>query len=115
MKPFQPVAPTIMNELFGSTRAVIRDRYALLTPSGFVSSHLPGWENAVCQVVISPAMGARFSQVLIPLAKEGQCVGNTGANQYIIYVLEGTATILLKERRHRLEKGSYVYLPAGQD
>src|SRR2546429_7213252 len=102
-------------DLVGSTRYVVAARYALLTPSGFVPSYLPGWEKAVCNVLISPAMGARFSQLLITLEKDGQCLGNTGANQYLIYLLEGAASNLLDERRHRLEGGSYVYLPAGKD
>jgi (S)-ureidoglycine aminohydrolase len=104
-----------MNDLFGHTRNVVKYRYALMTPSGFVPSYLPGWEKAVCHVLISPAMGARFSQLLIILESDGQCMGNTGANQYFIYVVEGTASILLDDRRHRLESGSYVYLPAGTD
>jgi (S)-ureidoglycine aminohydrolase len=102
-------------ELLGFTRNVVKSSYALLTPSGFVPSYLPGWEKAVCNVLISPAMGARFTQLLITLEHDGQCLGNTGANQYLIYVLEGNASILLDERRHRLEAGSYVYLPAGKD
>lgn len=104
-----------MTELFGSTRAVVKERYALLTPGGLVASTLPGWEHAVCQVAISPAMGAGFCQLLVTLAKDGQGTGNTGANQYLIYALEGAASIMLDERRHRLEAGSYAYLPAGKD
>jgi (S)-ureidoglycine aminohydrolase len=104
-----------MTELFGSTRNVVKERYALLTPSGFVPSSLPGWEKAVCNVLISPAMGARFSQLLVTLENDGQCRGNTGANQYFVYVLKGPASIMLDEKRHRLEAGSYVYLPPGKD
>src|SRR5688572_18422446 len=104
-----------MSDLFGFTRAVLKTRYALLTPSGFVPSYLPGWEKAVCNVLISPAMGARFSQLLVTLEQEGQCLGNTGVNQYFIYLIEGSASILLDGRRHRLEAGSYVYLPSGKD
>jgi len=104
-----------MSDPFGFTRNIVRHRYALLTPSCFVPSHLPGWQKAVCHVLISPAMGARFSQLLITLDSDGQCMGNTGSNQYFIYVVEGTASILLAERRQRLEAGSYVYLSAGMD
>src|SRR5215472_8178300 len=104
-----------MTELFGFTRNVVRARYALLTPDGFVHGNLPGWQRAICNVLISPAMGARFSQVLVTLEQDGQCQGNTGANQYFIYLLEGAASILVEERRHRLEAGSYVYLPPGKD
>ena len=104
-----------MTELFGTTRSVVKARYALITPAGLVPSQLPGWEKAVCYMLISPALGARFSQLLITLEREGKCAGNTGANQYFVYVLEGSASILLEARKHRLEAGSYAYLPSGQD
>lgn len=104
-----------MSDLFGFTRSVLKTRYALLTPGGFVASYLPGWQKAVCHIVISPAIGARFSQTLVTLEQEGQCQGNTGLNQYFIYLIEGSASILLDDRRHRLEPGSYVYLPQGKD
>jgi (S)-ureidoglycine aminohydrolase len=65
--------------------------------------------------LVSPALGARFSQLLITLERDGQCAGNTGANQYFIYVLEGAASVLLDDRKRRLEAGSYAHLPSGQD
>jgi (S)-ureidoglycine aminohydrolase len=102
-------------ELFGSTRNVVTNRYALLTPSGFVPGFLPGWTKAVCNVLISPAMGAKFSQVLVTLERDGQCHGNTGTNQYFMYLLNGSASLMLGERKHRLQAGSYAYLPAGTD
>jgi (S)-ureidoglycine aminohydrolase len=104
-----------MTELFGTTRSAVKVRYALITPDGLVPSQLPGWEKAASYVLISPALGARFSQLLITLERDGKCAGNTGANQYFVYVLEGSASILLEARKHRLETGSYAYLPSGQD
>jgi (S)-ureidoglycine aminohydrolase len=104
-----------MTDLFGTTRNVVKERYALLTADSFVLSQLPGWEKAICHVLISPALGASFSQLLITLEKDGQCAGNTGVNQYFIFLTEGAATVLIESRKHRLEPGSYAYLPAGQD
>ena len=104
-----------MSDLFGFTRTVVKGRYALITPDGFVPSNLPGWKNAVVVVNISPAMGARFTQLQITLDKNGVGEGNTGAHQYFIYVIEGAGSILLDEKRYRLETGSYVYLPVGKD
>lgn len=104
-----------MNDLFGHTRTTIKLRYALITPDGFVPSNLSGWKNSVCVVNISPAMGARFTQLHILLDKDGTGEGNTGAHEYLIYVLEGAGTIGLADKRHRLEMGSYVYLPPGKD
>jgi (S)-ureidoglycine aminohydrolase len=104
-----------MTELFGTTRDVVNGRYALLTPPGFVATRLPGWEKAVCCVPISPALGAGLSQLLVTLEREGACAGNTGANQYFVYLLQGAASIVLEAKKHRLETGSFAYLPAGQD
>jgi (S)-ureidoglycine aminohydrolase len=104
-----------MADPFGSTRTTVKLRYALLTPEGFVPSNLPGWKNSVGIVNISPALGARFTQLLIALDKDGAGAGNTGPNQYFIYVIEGAGTINLDDRRHRLEAGSYVYLPPDSD
>jgi len=104
-----------MKEFLDSARSVVKDRYAFLTSSGFVPSSLPGWEKALCQVLISPALGARFSQLLITLQSDSLCQGNTGRNQYCLYVLEGSASILSDNRRHRLEPGSCAYVPPGKD
>ena len=104
-----------MNDLFGSTRTVVKGRYALLTPDGFVPSIVPGWKNAVVHVNISPALGARFTQLHVTLAADGTGEGNTGANEYFIYVIEGSGTITLPEKRHRLEAGSHVFLPPATD
>ena len=104
-----------MSDLFSSTRTVLKGRYGLLTPDSFVPSYLPGWKSGVVIVNISPAMGARFTQLLVTLDKEGSGEGNIGPNEYFIYVIDGAATILLDERRHRLEGGSYIYLPARTD
>ena len=64
-----------MSELFGSTRDVVKERYALRTPAGFVPSYLPGWSHCVCIVQISPAMGAKFCQLLITLEAQGEGKG----------------------------------------
>ena len=105
-----------MSDLFGFTRTVVKSRYALLTPDGFVPSVVPGWKNAVVVVNISPAMaGPRFTQLHVTLAAEGSGEGNTGANQYFLYLIEGAGRITVGDKLHRLEAGSYVYLLPGTD
>lgn len=93
----------------------LRDRCALLTPEGLAPTLLPGWDKCECSVAVSPAMGARFAMTLATLQHDGLCSGNTGAHNYFFYVLEGTASVLIDERRHRLEAGSYAFLPPGKD
>jgi len=105
-----------MNDVFGCTRTVVKSRYALITPDGAVASLVPGWTNARVVVCLSPALGGpRFTQMHITLAVDGIGAGNTGRNQYFFYVIEGSASITMAERLHRLEVGGYAYLPPNTD
>jgi (S)-ureidoglycine aminohydrolase len=100
-----------MNELFGFTRDVVKERYALRTPRGFVPSGLPGWSNAVCIVQISPAMGANFTQLFITLNPKGVGRGNSGAIEHFVYVLEGACSAKVAGEKHALKGGSYMFMP----
>lgn len=104
-----------MKEFLDSARSVVETRYALLTPAGLAPSALPGWEKAACQVAISPALGARFCQLLVTLQTDGLCEGNTGRNELVVYVLEGAASVQSDNRRQRLDAGSCSYVPPGKD
>jgi (S)-ureidoglycine aminohydrolase len=104
-----------MNDLFGFTRDIVKERYALRAPAGFVPSLIPGWKDAVCIVQISEAMGARFCQMQVTLQKGGEGNGNTGSLEYVAYVLTGNCTTVLGGKSHGLSPGSYAYIPPGQD
>jgi len=105
-----------MPDLFGFTRTVIKSRYALITPDSFVPGHLPGWQNVVAVVNISPEMqGPRFAQLQITFNHNGNGAGNTGANEHFIYVIEGRCGAKLGGKKFKLIAGSYVYLPPETD
>ena len=104
-----------MNELFGFTRAVVKPRYALLTPDGFVPSNLPGWKHCTAVVNISPAIGARFSQLQITLDTGGTGAGNTGGLEYFVYVLAGGCRAKIAGEKSRLRAGSFVFVPPATD
>ncbi len=104
-----------MNQLYGHSRDVIKERYALRTPAGYVPSWLPGWRNAVPVAQISPAMGAHFCQWQITFEKKGEGRGNTGANEYLAYLLEGGCAANLSGKKSRLVAGSFAYVPPQTD
>ena len=104
-----------MSDLFGFTRDVVKSRYALRTPAGFVPSVLPGWSKAVCIVQISPEMGARFSQILATLEAAGERRGNTGALEELLFVRGGECRADLGGKSHTLAAGSFIYLPPATD
>ena len=104
-----------MTTLFGSTRTVVKERYALLTPDSFVPSALPAWSNAVCVVNISPAMRARFSQTLVTMSEESIGRGNTGTAELFVYVIEGQCTARMGLKTASLTAGGFFYLPPQKD
>ncbi len=104
-----------MNELFGSTRDVVKERYALRTPSGFVPSYLPGWSNCVVIIQISQAMGANFCQFLITLEESGEGKGKSGDTEYLVYVMQGKCSVKIGAKKHALTTGSFVFIPPKTD
>jgi (S)-ureidoglycine aminohydrolase len=92
---------------------VVKQRYALLAPDSFVPSQLPGWTNAVCHVVIAPGLGAKFSQTLITLSKQGRGRGRTGRQQLFLFVLDGEGQLTVGRKRFRLVTDSYAFVPPG--
>jgi (S)-ureidoglycine aminohydrolase len=103
-----------MSDLFGSTRSVVTPRYALFTPQGFVTSALTGWSDAQCVVIISPALGARFSQTLVTLAETGQGNGVTAEGEALLFVIDGSVVANVGEQEELLGPGGYCYLPPDQ-
>ncbi len=101
-----------MNELFGSTRDVVKERYALRTPSGFVPSILPGWTGSTAIVQISPAMGANLSQILVKFEKGGEGKGNYGPIENFVYALAGKCSAKVGGKKAALTAGSYMYIPS---
>lgn len=100
-----------MNHPLGFSRTVVKQRYALLDPSGFVPSSMPGWTNCVFNVLISPALGARFNQHLITFQRNGTGHGETGANETLAYIVDGFVLFRLGKQRQLLKPGGFVFLP----
>jgi (S)-ureidoglycine aminohydrolase len=94
----------------GMTRTVVTPSYALVAPDGHVLSVLPGWTRCSPVVLVSAAMGAAFSQYLVALEASGRGDGDTGADEWVFFVVEGAATI----NGASLNKGGFAYVPPAQ-
>ena len=103
------------NQLFGHTRDVVKSRYALRTPAGFVPSCLPDWRDCTAIVQISPAMGARFFQCEITLLKNGEGSGNSDSFEMVVYVVAGRCSATLAGAKYNLAAGGFAYIPPGTD
>ena len=98
---------------YGATRTSVRARHALLTPDGVVPGALPGWHGANCFTVISPAMGARFSQYHIELPADAAGTGETRERQWMMYLLAGSVRVVIGSAFTDLHAGGFAYLPPG--
>jgi (S)-ureidoglycine aminohydrolase len=96
-----------MNPKIGLTRNVIKCNYALLTSDGHVPSVFPGWSNCTPVVLISSALGAGLSQYLILLDVKSASIGETGDDEWFLYVVAGK----LKVNGIALGEGGFAFLP----
>jgi (S)-ureidoglycine aminohydrolase len=94
----------------GLTRNILRRNYALITPDGYVPSVLPGWSHSTAFVIISAAMGARVTQIIIDLEEGGTGSGDTGAEEYFFYIVAGQAAC----NGNELSTGGYAFVPANK-
>src|SRR4051794_10032015 len=98
--------------VFGTTRSAVRQDHALITPASFVQAPLPGWERTQGVVLISPRMGAHFTQYLA-LMETGSISGAPAAGiERMIYVLEGHVRLKHATEEHALREGGFTFIPA---
>lgn len=100
-----------MQHPLGTTRTVVKLRHAIFAPDGFVPSSWPGWTDCVVHLLISPALGAGFSQALILLERTGRGRGSTEETQLFGFVEQGKCTV----NGVKLEQGGYFYVPPEAD
>jgi (S)-ureidoglycine aminohydrolase len=95
----------------GSTRTRVTPHHALICPDSHVQAPLPGWTNSKGIVLISPVIGARFTQFDVLMdagAKSGPALNE---NQRFIYITHGTVKLRTGAAAHQLSVGSFAYLP----
>lgn len=101
-------------------RAIFTDAYAVIpkgTMRDIVTSFLPFWDKTRLWVISRPLSGfaETFSQYIMEVSPGGgsdQPETDEGA-QGVLFVVEGTATLVVNGAEHTLVEGGYAYLPAG--
>ena len=96
----------------GLTRSSYRRDHALLTPDTFVRAPLPGMTNATAIVHAAPATGAGFTEYTAEFAPGGTL--GPASSQRFIFVLEGEITLETSQKKQRLRRNGYAYLPPGK-
>jgi (S)-ureidoglycine aminohydrolase len=98
-------------EISALTRTVVKRNHALVSTDGYVNSSIPGWKNCTVNVIINEAMGAKFSQIITTLNKDGELMGETKESEIFFYVVKGKCLARAGGGEKELSKGHYVYVP----
>jgi (S)-ureidoglycine aminohydrolase len=103
------------NELiFGNTRTSVGPRHALIALDGHVPSTVPGIENGTTIILISPAMGAGFTQFLVTFNQAGYASFPADDNERFVFVVSGQVELNVDAYAGELGKGGFAFVPAGQ-
>jgi (S)-ureidoglycine aminohydrolase len=98
--------------LFGQTRTQVKPDHAIIAPDGHVPTALSGWKDAQAVVLISPQLGARFSQYLTLMEAGGEGVSPLPGLERFLYVLGGGLHLHIESSATELAPGGFAYLPA---
>jgi (S)-ureidoglycine aminohydrolase len=99
-------------DLFGSTRSRFCRDHALIASDSFVRAALPGWDNTQGVILISPQMGARFTQYLALMAPGVSAGQPLPGVERFLYVLEGQVALKVsREASQVLTSGGYAFIP----
>lgn len=96
----------------GQTRTVVQQNHAFIAPDSHVSGPLVGWKKAQATLLISPQLGAKFSQYLVTLQAAGTAGPCISGVERFIYVLEGSLVLEVGDTTNPLKADHYAYLPA---
>lgn len=100
---------------FGQTRTRVTARHALIAPDGHVKSTVPGVSGAATVIVINPAMGARFAQVLVTFEAGGRADFAGNETETAGYIETGGATLKIGAEKTKCGVGGFFFAPAGAD
>ncbi len=98
-------------KLTAETRTSVHRDHALIAPDGWVANTLPGWDRFHTHVIISPAMGARFTQMLIISEENGHGGGLTGTTELFLFTMEGKGQLKAAGDSLELSSGAFAFLP----
>ncbi len=94
------------------TRTVIQPRHALIAPDGHVPSAFPGWTGLTAHVLISPAMGAGFSQLLLLFGEtDGMARFDADAHEHLVYIESGEVRASWDGGSATLGAGGFLFAP----
>lgn len=95
----------------GSTRSIVNTDHAVIAADSQARNALPGWERTTGSVLVSPSMGARFTQYVAYLEPGGQSTPPRPWVERFIYVMDGEVHASAGDAQRKMAAGDYLYIP----
>lgn len=99
---------------FGQTRTRVTRRHAFIAPDGYVETPLSNWKLSSGIVLISPQMGARFTQYFTLMQEGGEGAPPLPGVERFIFVLEGSVHVQTEVDTLKLEAKGFAFFPADE-
>ena len=98
-----------------TSRGVVNESFALITPENLVANALPDLENVIVHPMATPRFKmARFGQYLLHCEPNARSVRPLGRGfESFLYQLEGEVRVETDDEARVLEPGHYCYVPSG--
>ena len=103
-----------MSTPYGHTRTHVAARHALIAPDGHVKSNVPGITGAATVILISEAMGANFTQLLLTFESGGRAAAPANGIETAGYFETGGGMVMIGRLKQRVAAGGYFFAPAGE-
>ena len=104
-----------MRQKFGETRSRFRDNHALMSSDSHERTTLPNWPGSELIFVISPQMGAKFTQYFACMSPGAAGWVPLEVMERFFFVLNGQVDLSVGGRLHKLDPEGYAFVPAGTD
>ena len=95
----------------GMSRSTVKGDHALIAPDSHVLTVLPGWKDCEVTVLISPHLGAEFTQFIAIMHSGSVAEAAPEGVQRFIFVLEGQVELDMESGAHMLGAEHYAYIP----
>ncbi len=100
-----------------STRGIVTDSYALITPENLVDNRLPYFEDTIARPLATPRFpGACLGQYLLDFGTRGRSLQPLGGDfENFVYQVRGEAVVEAAGDAHPMAPGAFCYFPLGAE
>ena len=103
-----------MRQRLGETRSSVRERHALMSADSHERTTLPNWPGSEVIFVITPQLGARFTEYFVDLPERAAGHEPLPGIERFVFVLSGKVELAIDGATHTLDPEGYAFLPAGR-